>query len=395
MYKLSDRCARLNGKSNSVDQRKNIIEALRKHPEGLTLRDISEIVGHHRHTITKYVYELIGARVIYQREVGAAKLCYLRESYNGEIKKANEEAPGKIGKGQAQLIALFMILLLVPATVIVAQKMTNSTGGLEGMATALNITPDEPLGDLAGDVSDSGRSDTPANDSGSEESDNTPDSLDEYSRRNLTESNATVPDISEDEMPIINETSDETNVTAPTELPPYYSNDTNLTLPNATIPDMNDTNLTIPNATTPVSNETNVTVPNVTEQITNETDTTIPNVTMPVENVTEPDANVTENISQEQGEPEIVVDILSPNRITRGEEVELFGVVDNVGEVGVQDAMIEWLLPGFLVLTRGDIVIICDEIAPKSTCTSAITVIADTDASLGLNEVKVRVSYDQ
>ncbi|MBN2331148.1 MAG: hypothetical protein JXC85_05015 [Candidatus Aenigmarchaeota archaeon] len=378
----------MNGKSNSVDQREDIIDALRNHPEGLTLRDIAEIVGHHRHTITKYVYELIGAKVIYQREVGAAKLCYLRESYNGDMKKADAEVPRKIGKGQAQLIALMMILLLVPATVIVAQNMTDSNNNLAGMAAALNKTPDGSLGDVAGDAFDNGKSDTPGIDSGSEELDSTHDSIEEYSRQNFTGSNATVPDISEDREPIINETSDETNVTAPPPLPPYFSNDTNLTPPNANVPVMNDTNLTIPNATTPDANETNVTVPNETEQITNETRITIPNVT-------ETDENITENITQEHAEPEIVVDILSPNMITRGEEIELFAVVGNVGEVGVQGIMIEWLLPDFLVLVRGDMDFICDEIAPKFTCTSAITVIADMDASLGLNELKVRVSYAQ
>jgi len=143
MYKLSDRCARLTNNPNSTDLRKAIIDALRQHPEGLTLRDIAEIVGRHRHTITKYVYELIGAQVIYQRDVGAAKLCYLKENYNGETKKERAKIFKNTRKGQAQLVALFLLLLLVPATVIVAQ---NVTAGLEGMATALDL--------LGGNISD-------------------------------------------------------------------------------------------------------------------------------------------------------------------------------------------------------------------------------------------------
>ena len=47
-----------------------------------------------------------------------------------------------ISKGQAQLLALFLILALVPTTVIVAQNATNSTG-IEGFVSAVNLT--EPV----------------------------------------------------------------------------------------------------------------------------------------------------------------------------------------------------------------------------------------------------------
>ena len=69
MYKMSDR--------NNVKSR--VKRVLLKHPEGLTILEITKLVGVHRHTVTKYVYELIGAGVIHLREVGPAKLCYLKE----------------------------------------------------------------------------------------------------------------------------------------------------------------------------------------------------------------------------------------------------------------------------------------------------------------------------
>ena len=56
----------------------NILQVLREHPEGLTTVDIAKLLGSHRHTITKYIYQLNGEGKIYQRKVGPAKLCYLK-----------------------------------------------------------------------------------------------------------------------------------------------------------------------------------------------------------------------------------------------------------------------------------------------------------------------------
>jgi len=61
--------------------KKIIIDTIGEHPEGLTFTSLAEHVGLHRHTITKYIYELMGAGVIEQRNVGMAKLCYLRGDY--------------------------------------------------------------------------------------------------------------------------------------------------------------------------------------------------------------------------------------------------------------------------------------------------------------------------
>ncbi|MCX8179718.1 MAG: helix-turn-helix domain-containing protein [Candidatus Aenigmarchaeota archaeon] len=70
------------------DPKHEIIEILKKHPEGLTLQKIAQLANMNRLTVTKYVHELIGAGVVYQRKVGAAKLCYLKERY---IKLVKEE----------------------------------------------------------------------------------------------------------------------------------------------------------------------------------------------------------------------------------------------------------------------------------------------------------------
>jgi biotin operon repressor len=60
------------------DVKKRVIEILKEHPEGLTTVDISKYVGMSRHSVTKYIYQLLGEGTIFQREVGTAKLCYLK-----------------------------------------------------------------------------------------------------------------------------------------------------------------------------------------------------------------------------------------------------------------------------------------------------------------------------
>ena len=69
------------------DPREKIIEVLRMHPEGLTLQRLSELIKMSRLTTTKYVHELIGAGIVYQRKVGVAKLCYLKNRYVRAVNK--------------------------------------------------------------------------------------------------------------------------------------------------------------------------------------------------------------------------------------------------------------------------------------------------------------------
>ncbi|MBU5688561.1 MAG: helix-turn-helix domain-containing protein [Candidatus Aenigmarchaeota archaeon] len=78
------------------DPKQSIIELLKKHPEGLTLQKIAQLTNMNRLTATKYVHELIGAGIIYQRKVGVAKLCYLKERYVKLIKE--EEVLEKLKK---------------------------------------------------------------------------------------------------------------------------------------------------------------------------------------------------------------------------------------------------------------------------------------------------------
>ena len=75
-------------KKRTKDPRKVIIEVLQAHPEGLTLQKIATLTKMSRLTATKYIHELIGAGIVYQRQVGVAKLCYLKEKF---VRSVNRE----------------------------------------------------------------------------------------------------------------------------------------------------------------------------------------------------------------------------------------------------------------------------------------------------------------
>jgi len=78
------------------DPKKVILNVLREHPEGLTLQKIAILSKMSRLTATKYIHELMGAGVIYQRKVGIAKLCYLKERFVRTVKQ--EEVLKKLEK---------------------------------------------------------------------------------------------------------------------------------------------------------------------------------------------------------------------------------------------------------------------------------------------------------
>lgn len=67
--------------------KKNILEVLSKHPEGLTFTQIARELGMHRHTITKYIYELKGEGTVSIRDLRTLKLCYLKKYINSEVVK--------------------------------------------------------------------------------------------------------------------------------------------------------------------------------------------------------------------------------------------------------------------------------------------------------------------
>jgi DNA-binding transcriptional regulator LsrR (DeoR family) len=66
-----------------MDVKESIVRVLSKHPEGLTFNQIAVELGMHRHTVTKYIYELKGEGTIFVRDLKTLKLCYLKRHFNG------------------------------------------------------------------------------------------------------------------------------------------------------------------------------------------------------------------------------------------------------------------------------------------------------------------------
>jgi len=65
-------------KEAKIDAKSKIVEILKEHPEGLTTVDIAKYIGMTRQSVTKYVYQLLGEGLIYQKKIGTAKICYLK-----------------------------------------------------------------------------------------------------------------------------------------------------------------------------------------------------------------------------------------------------------------------------------------------------------------------------
>jgi predicted transcriptional regulator len=66
------------------DPKELIIKTLKRHPEGLMLIEIAELTGMNRFTVTKYIHELMGSGSVFQKQAAAARMCYLKEIFEGE-----------------------------------------------------------------------------------------------------------------------------------------------------------------------------------------------------------------------------------------------------------------------------------------------------------------------
>jgi len=79
-----------------IQPKRTIVDVLKKHPEGLTLQKVAKLSSMSRLTATKYIHELMGEGVISQREVGMAKLCYIKDRFARLVKE--EEVIEKMRK---------------------------------------------------------------------------------------------------------------------------------------------------------------------------------------------------------------------------------------------------------------------------------------------------------
>jgi len=83
---------RLNVQTTKEEKEKEIIEILKKHPEGLMIVSIGKELNLHRNTVSKYIFGLVMAGIVTQRRIGVVSLCYLNEA----VRKAG--GPRMLGK---------------------------------------------------------------------------------------------------------------------------------------------------------------------------------------------------------------------------------------------------------------------------------------------------------
>ena len=74
-----------NGNGNGTDTKEKIMRLLRERPLGLTIRDISAVLGIHRQTIAKYLLVLEAEGRVHRRVVGSASLHYPKESFDSAV----------------------------------------------------------------------------------------------------------------------------------------------------------------------------------------------------------------------------------------------------------------------------------------------------------------------
>jgi hypothetical protein len=70
-----------NGHGDGEEVKRLILATLRIHPEGLTIVELSGMVGSHRQTVAKYILVLEATGQVYRRRVGSATLHYLKETF--------------------------------------------------------------------------------------------------------------------------------------------------------------------------------------------------------------------------------------------------------------------------------------------------------------------------
>jgi len=315
---------------DSADPRKSILEVLRKHPEGLTLLSLAKFSGLHRHTVTKYVHELLGAGIIFQRSVGVAKLCYLKEKFKNrsdEKKLLNNLKERRIGKkSQLKVLSIVMfVTFLLSETAILAYQNTSlfNETNLSNF-TLINTSP-------------------------------------------LTASY--YPNISPNAASVVN-----VNIVE----------NINLSIINiSTEKNASSENLSVEFSyeTVPEINKT----PNESEEV-NES-IIEPNFTVPII------PNETEEIP-EKTPINFEIELDYSEKIIRGEIITVKASVINIDSSTARNIVLSWKIPdGFEIVSDNENEF-CGILEPNDVCMSEISLKTDISTVLGMNEIKVVVNYE-
>jgi hypothetical protein len=317
----------------SIDPKKLIVGVLEKHTEGLTLISLAEFCGLHRHTATKYVKELMNDGTVFQRSVGVAKLCFLKEKVENQsdekklLDKLRESIIGNVP--QLRIVAIVMFLtLLLSETVILAYQNTSllnetNLSNIEG----INTSP-------------------------------------------LTSSN--YPNLSQNTDSLINISFDE---------------NTNLSVANiSTVKNDSDNNLSVE-----VFDETVQEISETLQHMENGNESLVqpPNASG--------DASETSNETLEMPQKtpinlEIKLDYVK--KVTRGGIITAKASVTNLDTLTARNVVLGWILPEGFEITLGDSKKSCGDLEPNNVCNSEVSLKTDVSTVLGTKNIKIVVNYE-
>jgi len=320
-----------------VHPKKIILEVLKRHPEGLTITSLAENSGLHRHTVTKYIKDLILSGDVQEREVGMAKLCYLSENLPKDI-----EIGSKAETGQTQVFLISMFLLLVPA-LIIAQTISNSTTTTGSFLETI----DTSFTTLSSDLQ-------------------TTSSF----INNFDESTVS------------------TTVKLIEDSPNYAENSTLESAPD----DFTSTTLD-ERATSELVNNTLSSTESANETTLISTETTTSETGLETTVTTSTTTSSTVEIEFPSEIQPLDVKIEMPEKITRGNSINLKTIVKNTFPDS-KTISIKWILPNGFSIVSGNEIEKCDGVEQDSSCISEISASVSESAELGKNPVKVVVSYE-
>lgn len=321
------------------DVKKNIIGVLRKHPEGLTFLDVAKLVHLHRHTVTKYIYELTGEKKIIQRKVGPATLCYIyRDNFL---------------KGQHNFVSGAMIFTIFISALVLIQSL----GGIGGFSITGLATSDQIITEVADE-------ETPIEALGEAEAQGTTSV-----ETTTTEETTTSVGTTTTEAPTTVTTIEETTTVETT------INVTTTIEETSTTAEVNETTTTEETTTSIEVNET------TTTEATTTTETSIEETTT-TELIVE---ETTSTVSIEALE----IQLIYPEKLVRGEDIELSAILIHTNEFSLT-ASVDWQLPeGFDIISSQA----CGIIQPGASCYDNITVQTSLSVGLGVNDIKAVVNY--
>lgn len=151
---------------------------------------------------------------------------------------------------------------------------------------------------------------------------------------------------------------------------------------------------------TNISTEKNDSRDNLTVEILNETIQEINKSLLGNESIIASNFTVSEPTNETQEMPQksavnFEIELNYPQKTTRGEIIPVKASTINTGSSTAKNVMLEWKVPEGFVIVSGNEREFCGDVEQNNSCDSQINLKTDVSTVLGLNEIKVVVSYEE